>query len=349
MMNEKRLAALVLALVLTLTAVPALAAPSRDLQAMEVTVDEKLQTLVNIACLAIPEECYGMDACAVLEKDQAPGASLTAQALWAAMLTAREASALSTEEAQDLYRQIFTSGTYEQPSKDALSPFLTATDSGLEVNPEYAYASADNAFIYSVSFDGTDVLLQCDLYQCEVEGADVNEVPDILLSWTNHAAISLRFSPETEFGYTVNSIVLSPCYRDGNFGDWWEAENQEIGYSLNVPGSLELADGTPEHWTFKNVEGDVALTIDAEENNLTYDQALAAFMQAHKGLDVQQERLYDAFLSLEEGVFMMVVTTDEHPWTYTVTMTFPADRQEEYAFYAEIIRNSFGVRGLSNG
>ena len=349
-MNGKKLLALALALCLALTAVPALAAPTRSLQAIEVTVDDQLQALVNIACEAIPEECYGMEPCVVLEKDQVPNAHLTGQALWAAVLTARETTQISTEEARQLYHQIFTNGDYDAAAMtEAALPFAAVTEDGLEVNPEVCPVGLGGAYIYSAAFDGTDVLAQCDLYFCEVEGADVNEVSDVLLTWTNHAELSLRFAPETEFGYTVNSISLSPYYRDGNFGDWWEAENEELTYSVHVPDSLQLTEETPDHWVFQNIEGDVTLTIEAKKDNLTYDQALAQFMQAHPGQKVKQERLYDAFTLLQAGVFEMVVTADEYPWTFTVTLTFPADRQDEYAFYAEIIRNSFGVWGLSNG
>ena len=350
-MNGKKLFSLLLALLLIISAVPALAAPTRDVQAMEATVDEKLQTLVNIACEAIPEECFGMgSACIVLEQEQAPNVSLTQQALWAAVLLTCETTWISDEEADHLYRQIFTNGAYDAAAiaKSELL-FTAAKDGGLEIKPDVREIGCSGAHVYDVTFDGTDALVQCDLYLCEVEWADVNEVSDVLLTWTNPAELSLRFAPETEFGWTLNSIALSPSYRDGNFGDWWEAENRELEYSVNVPGSLELRDETTDHWTFKNIEGDVTLTIEAKEENLTYDQALAAFMKAHPGREIVQERLYDAFTSTAEGEFIMVVTADEYPWTYTITLTFPKDRQAEYEFYAEIIRNSFGVWRLSNG
>jgi hypothetical protein len=93
----------------------------------------------------------------------------------------------------------------------------------------------------------------------------------------------------------------------------------------------------------------VTLTIEAREENLSYSQAMADFLEAHPGAQVKPEPLYDAFTLLEAGQFIMVVTADEYPWTYTVTMTFPRERQAEYEFYAEIIRNSFGVWGLSHG
>ena len=52
-MNGKKCIALLLALCLTVSAVPALAAPARELQAFEAAADEKLQTLVRIAVAAI--------------------------------------------------------------------------------------------------------------------------------------------------------------------------------------------------------------------------------------------------------------------------------------------------------
>ena len=349
-MNGKKLIALLLALCLALTAFPALAAPTRDIRAIEVTADEKLLTLVDIACEAIPEECFGAEARIVLEKDQVPDAYLTEQALWAAVLMTRESLRLTAEEAGQLYRQIFTCGEFD-PAVLAGSdlPFIMADEDALEVNPEVRPLGFGGAYLYEITFDGTDALVRCDLYTCQAEGADVNEAPEEWVTWACCADLSLRFAPETEFGYTVNSISLSPRYRDGNFGDWWEAENTELEYAVNLPGSLEPADETPEHWVFKNAEGDVSLTIDAKEEDLTYDQALAAFMSAHPGKNVRQERLYDAFILTEAGLFVMVVTADGYPWTYTVTLAFPAERQAEYEFYAEIIRNSFGVWGLSNG
>ena len=349
-MKGKKIIALALALMLTLSAYPALAAPTRSLQAIEVTVDEKLQTLVNIACEAIPEECFGLDACTVLDKEQAPNAQMTQQALWAAALLTRETTWISDEEANYLYRQIFTNGAYDAAAVAGIEwPFAAAKDGGLEIQSDVYDIGCSGAYIYAAAFDGTDVLVQCDLYLSEVEGVDVDEVSEVLLTWTNRAELSLRFAPETEFGYTVNSIALSPYYRDGNFGDWWEVENWELEYSVNIPGSLEIEDETTDHWMFKNIEGDVTLTIEAKEDSLSFDQALAAFMQAHPGREVKQERLYDAFTSMEEGEFIMVVTADDYPWTYTVTLTFPKERQAEYAFYAEIIRNSFGVWGLARG
>ncbi len=352
----KKLLALLLALCLTASAVPALAAPARDIQAIEIDLTEGLQALIEIAGWSTVWDRYALHADSlVLEAGKAPNPGGAERAMYEAARRVSQTTFLTIEEAKNLYSQLFTEGQWTLP--DSSSPYFTVNGEGLALN-DLSVApgnyGGEGAHIYSASFDGTDAVVQCDLYTISwtalAEGqVSVEDAPEELASWTDHMELSLRFAPETEFGWTLNGIALSPYYRDGNFGDWWEMQNEALEYSVSVPGSLELTDETADHWVFKNMEGDVSLTIEAKEENITYDQALARFMQANPGREVRQERLYDAFTSTAEGEFIMVVTADEYPWTYTVTMTFPRERQAEYEFYAEIIRNSFVVWGLSNG
>ena len=355
-MRKKELIALLLTLCLTVSAFPALAAPARDMQAMEIKVTEGLQALIEIAAWSTVWDRYALHADSlVLKAGEAPNPGGAERAMYEAARRVSQTTFLSTDEAKKLYSQLFTEG--EWTLADNSSPYFTVTGEGLALN-DLAVApgnyGGEGAHLYSASFDGTDAVVQCDLYDISwmalgEEQIDVEDAPEELVSWTYHMELSLRFAPETVFGWTLNSVSLSPYYRDGYFGGWWEAQNWQMEYSVNLPGSFELTDETSDHWVFKNIEGDASLTIEAQEDNLTYDQALAAFMQTNPGREIKQERLYDAFTALEEGEFIMVVTADGYPWTYTVTLTFPKDRQAEYEFYAEIIRNSFGVWGLSNG
>ncbi|MBR4539322.1 MAG: hypothetical protein IKO52_10820 [Clostridia bacterium] len=355
-MKGKKIIALALALVLTLTAFPALAAPTRELQSIEINLTEGLRALIEIAAWSTVWDRYALHADSlVLEAGKAPNPGGAERAMYEAARRVSQTTFLSMEEANNLYGQLFTQGEWTVP--DSSSPYFTVTGEGISLN-DLSVApgnyGGEGAYLYSASFNGMDAAVRCDLYDISwmapAEGqASVEEAPEELVSWTYHMEASLRFAPETEFGWTLNSISLSPYYRDGNFGEWWEAENWELEYSVNLPGSFELTDETSDHWVFKNTEGDAVLTIEAKEDDLSYDQALAAFMQDNPGRKVTQERLYDAFTSLVDGEFIMVVTADEYPITYTITLTFPKDRQAEYAFYAEIIRNSFGVWGLSNG
>ena len=355
-MQKKGLFALLLTLCLTVSAVPALAAPARDIQAIEINVTEGLQALIEIAAWSTVWDRYALHADSlVLEAGEAPNPGGAERAMYEAARRVSQTTFLTIEEAKNLYSQLFTEGEWTLPNSS--SPYFTVTGEGLALN-DLSVApgnyGGEGAYLYSASFNGTDAVVQCDLYAISwmalaEEQANVEDAPEELVTWTYHMEVSLRFAPETEFGWTLNSVSLSPYYRDGNFGEWWEAENWEMEYSVNLPGSMEIVDETSDHWVFKNTQGDAVLTIEGKEDDLSYDQALASFMQAHPDRQVRQERLYDAFTSIEAGEFIMVVTADSYPWTYTVTLAFPAERQAEYEFYAEIIRNSFGVWGLSNG
>ena len=87
-------------------------------------------------------------ACAVLEKDQAPGALLTAQALRAAVLLTGETTRISQEEADRVYHQLFTSGTCDAAAiAGSGSPFIAAAEGALEVNPEASPLGLGGAYI----------------------------------------------------------------------------------------------------------------------------------------------------------------------------------------------------------
>ncbi len=53
--------------------------------------------------------------------------------------------------------------------------------------------------------------------------------------------------------------------------------------------------------------------------------------------------------ALGEGEYSLTVFTEGTGSLYALTLRFPAERQAEYAFYAEMIRNSFIVWEIANG
>ena len=352
----RRIIALALSLCLTLAAFPALAAPTRDLQDMELELTEGLQSLTEIAAWSAVWDRYAFGAdMLTLNTGEAPNPGGAARAMYEAARRDGITGPLSPDDAKNLYAQLFTEGEFA-PSDD-ISRFFDASEGGIalrELHPAPGNYGGEGVYIYAVRFDGVNAAVQCDLYELSpqalnVETPSAEDAPEDMLTWAYHMELSLRYAPETEYGYTLNGISLSPAYRDGNFGDWWEMENADREYSVQIPGSLDAVDDTPDRMVLQNSGKDVTLTIEARKDSLTYTEALARFMQAHPGRKVKQEKLYDAFTLLEEGCFSMVVTTDDYPWTFAITFTFPAERQAEYAFYAEIIRNSFVAWRLSNG
>ncbi|MBR4360061.1 MAG: hypothetical protein IKP32_05530 [Clostridia bacterium] len=351
--------ALILALCMLLSALPAQAAPARELQALEMTVDEKMQLLIRIADESIPEECYdaaaGQRLQTLLIPGEEPSADLAAQALWAAILLARETTHLSWEEAERLYSQVFTEGTLPL-SRDQKSPFLTLTEDGVDAEP---VRSPDHggAHVYSVTFDGTNVTVLYDEYFCEHDGGEsVDEMPEDLVTWTANVCLSLRYAPETEFGYTVNGISLSPSYQDGLLSRWTDTENTEYEYSLKLPSTLGLADDDPAHRVWQNADGTVTLTVTAREKTAGgsgYDQAYAALVAKNRaenlGLTIVREADFSRFYAVGDGLYQLNVLSDDLSWDYELTLSFPPERQAEYELYAEFIRNSLIMWGIANG
>lgn len=357
---KKRLIGMLTVLCL-LTALPAQAAPAREIQALEMTVEDGMRTLAAIVACAIPEECFsdGADGVeqVILAADQAPYPELTAQALWAAVSLTRKTEQLSLQDAQALYGRIFTSGAFDLTAETE-SPFLTVTDAGIKIH-DVASLHNGGAHIYSVEFDGTDVTVKCDLYFCE--GADplmddVETLPQESVAWTNSLTLSLRCAPETEFGYTLNSAVLSPYYQAGELALWKEEENTEYEYSLQVPSCLGLADGDPAHRVWQSADGSASLTISAREKTASgagLDQTCADLEKRNleESLDrtIVLERDFCRICVLGEGIFQMLVLSEDLTWDYEATLTFPPERQAEYELYAEFIRNSLIMWGISNG
>ena len=357
----KKIVGILTALCLTLSLLPAQAAPARDTQALEMTVDEKMRTLVAIADLMIPEEFYGDAASgaaqAVLEKDQEPARDVVCQALWAAAMLTRPTDHLSLEEARDLYSQLFTAGAFDL-TPEADSPFLTVTEEGIDLHGLDGLGHG-GAFIYSVEFDGSDVTVRCDQYSCE--GADplhtdVEELPENMVAWTGGLTLSMRYAPETEFGYTINSIALSPGYQAGDLSAWQDVENTEYEYSLKVPGILGVADDTPAHRVWQTADGAVTLTLDARDKesgasgfDQTYARLVAQNRAENLGLDIRREPDFSRFSVLSPGQYRLYVISDELSWDYELTLDFSPERQAEYELYAEFIRNSLIMWGISNG
>ncbi|MBR5109222.1 MAG: hypothetical protein IK099_03420 [Clostridia bacterium] len=372
-MNMKKAVTLMLAVCLLISAAPALAAPTRDAKAVEVTVDEKLLSLteliVNAAILQItPAEPAAAPVIPGLAKDELPSDLLVSCVLaWgikAGVLPCEEEAggqetvALGKAEAQDLYQRVFTNSAYTVTYHDQETAAQVKADNqmrtwyaGGELNLKYAALCDYGVYIYSAEFDGTDVEILCDVFSMKDAQirTDVQDIPEEAMAWERNARISLRSAPENAFGYTLNSFAFSPAYQDGDLSKWPEFGNEEMEYSVNLPAILGVADDTPANRVWQTADGTAALTIAVQDKQGTYDDVLAQYMTEHVGAKISQQREFDFFSEETEGKYTLVFVSELKNYVYTVTMAFPAERQAEYAFYAEIIRNSLTIWGVSNG
>lgn len=353
----KKCVAWLLSLCLLLTgAAPALAAPLRDAQAMELTVDLGMTSLLEMV----------LGAAVNRDVDSLPAGEAPSQALMEGVLTLglyqlalpysgnelfQGAATLSQTEIAEMYGDIFTSGAYAEITAPTC-PCITAEKgalrfdlSSLKENPVVG------VFVYSTRFDGTDADVLCDLYLYYGEmGQSAEALPEDALTWLCQAQVSLRSAPETLYGYTVNGFSLSPTYQDGMLADWQETVNEEYGYSFNLPSILGLAQEDAAHRVWQTADGAASLSIEATaQPEGGFEALLMDFRAQARQMDVQVMEDVRRFSVLEEGAYTLCVAPEGNEWAYWLILTFPAERQAEYALYAEFLYNSFSAQGEANG
>ena len=334
----------------------ALAAPLRDIQRADVALDGGIQTLAEMVLgAAVMRDIDG------LEAGEAPGQELVEGALALGLYHLSlpyhgdeiwdNKAALSVQEAANLYQMIFTSGEYTQPAA-AVFPCVTARPDGLDFDlAPLGDHPVIGAAIYSAAFDGAMVEVQCDVFTYYGEyGQSAEMLPEDALTWLCNARVLMKFAPETAFGYTVSGFSLSETYQDGMLYDWNAVENSEFEYSVNLPAILGLAADDPAHMAWQTADGLASVTIDVwPDYEKNYDQTLADFLLQNPQQTVTQERDFGQFYAVGEGAFSLWIVSEDLSWAYELKMTFPPERQAEYTLYAEFIRNSMIVWGLSNG
>lgn len=365
-MNVKKMLSLLLALCMLLTAVPALAAPTRDERAMDVTVDERLISLTELIVNAAIMQ--GAPAAPGLEKGETPSDLMVFSALaWGIKagllpydgeISEQDIVALTAEQAREMYSQVFTNTAYVFPeqTEEQAEAVKAAQENRVwyaagELNAAPASLCSYGAHIYSVEFDGTDAEIQCDIFtakETEVR-LSADEIPEDALVWQCNARVSLRSAPDALFGYTVNAVSVSPFYQAGDLTQWKEFENLEMEYSVNLPAMLNETDKTAAFRVWQTADGKATLTISAVEENTSLADAAAAYQTTYPDVKIIQEPEFDRFSATREGSYVLVTTSAESQRLYMVTFNFPAEYQAEYEFYAEIIRNSLSVWSLSNG
>ena len=345
----KRVFCAFLCLTLLLAAVPALAAPARERQAMEITLDDRLQSLMEIAAQAYlgPRWESILDG---RQPDVESGAAVQDRP-WRAVAyaMAREnKSELTADEAAQMAAQIYT-GSQWTPQGEG-NGLVSFSEGVLRLDPDGMQGDfALGVYPYSASFDGNEARVKADLYCTPSDyTGKAEDLPEDMVIWILGMEFDLDSAPELPYGYTVNACRVTPLYRDGDLTAWQEVENTEYEYSLNMPCSLGLENEDAAHWAWQTADGTARLRVDAGDP-MSYDEALNAFMQANPGRQADGQRDYDYFSSAAPGELVLVVASENASWSYTLTLSFPEERQGEYELYFEFIRNSFGVWGLSNG
>ncbi len=369
----KKTFALLLALCLLLTAVPAFAAPTRDNKAAEITVDDNLtyltELIVNAAILqGMPAAPGAVPVFPELAKDETPSDLLVSCALaWGinAGYLAYDSETvelttlpLTADQAKELYQQVFTNTAYEFTSLTGEEAEAAKTENenrtwfiADELNVAFAPLCDYGVHIYSAKYDGTDAEILCDVFtaqETEVE-LSADEIPEDMLVWQCNARVLLHSAPEALFGYTVSGVSVSPFYQAGDLTQWKEFDNEEMEYSVNLPPFLSAVDDTAAYRVWQSADGKATLTISVVDEKTSLDNAAAIYQATYPKAEITLEQEFDRFSVVKDGAYILVTTSEEAERLFMISFDFPAENQAEYEFYAEIIRNSLSVWGLAQG
>lgn len=329
----------------------ALAAPVRDMRDMAVQPDEGLTTLTALIGGAVL-----MRNVTALSQNETPSQPLVEGALLLGLFRFAlprtdeqpldETETVSEAVLKTYYTDIFASGEFalwDTPECPCI------TKNGDSISFDFTDLEDDNyggAEIYEIEQSGDDLIVKADLYtSIGNEGVPAANVPQSVLVWEGGLTLKIQPSAASRFGYQVVSFSTTAGYEDGAFSEWSVTEGEN--YSVTLPPMLE----DQGNGVYKSADGLVTLTVetipDTRTDKLNYYREQYEDSHAQARLLVEADMGY--FTGETDGEYTICFATEDNDSVYRLTLTFPAERQAEFSFYGEIIRNSFYGYGLAMG
>lgn len=232
---------------------------------------------------------------------------------------------------------------------------LTADYRGIEEE------TAGGARIFSVTEEGNRLVVLADVYASLASWqTNPQEVSEDCLTWEYTARFVLeqadgRTRGKMPFGYRLVSMDSFPEWEEGCLDNWRSVRQDR--FSFAIPGFLsswdtvESPDTGLVSYTFEAPDGRRGLTV-LEEGSTGSDplgRFRADYLAAHPDAQVSMEPLLRYATAETEGEYAIVFAPKNSGEVFTFTLRFPPERQYEYSFIGEMIRNSFWCAGVPMG
>lgn len=225
-------------------------------------------------------------------------------------------------------------------SGDALTFDLTGVD----------METAGGAYIFSSWREGGQVMVLADLYAAIAYfGEEMSLIPEDCVTWIRTALMALEPAPDSPVGYRLVSMTAYPDWLDGAPSEWELTLGEDYEISLPTFFALSQSEGGADVYVADGV--DARLTI--ETVPVTGDDPLSAaradYAAAHPDAAIVMEPALSHFTAETDGQYVLYVCPENTDQMRVLTLTFPSERQYEFSFYGEIIRNSFWCEGIGLG
>lgn len=344
MRSVRRGLALLICALLMAGMIPASAAPARDQRPDSVWMEGDPEGLLSVV----------MSAAMLKDQDALAAGSPPAQGLVEAafavyVYNSRGLERVTLEEGDcaELYDALFASGSFHMPEKGDC-PCVTVENGRMTLDlAELNETPLVGAWIYSAREENGTMRLDMDLYTAwGYYMTPALEIPEEDLTWYRHCTAVLSRAEESAFGWRLVSFQTGPIYQDGAFSAWQEYANPEAGYSLMLPSLMGQSRSDANDVLFETADGTASVRIERIAP-MTRDQALSETAALKSGITLEDAAFSLVLHIAPTGARILMYESDS--CAYRVTLTYPSERMEEYGLYAEIMRNSFTIWGLSNG
>ena len=342
------------------------AAPARDVRRMELKAGENLRSLVSL---------FG--AASLLRDVRSLGENETSEPFLEGVLVlglsrgllprtdddpADGVETLTPEAARrtlsGLLGEKHTDSSFDRPT----CPCISRKDGELTVDYRNMEAeTAGGARIFSIQREGDRLSVMADVYVSLASWqTNPQEVAEDCLTWEYTARFVLAEAEPSgpdgvSFGYTLVSMDSFPEWEKGCLDDWRSVREDRFSFILppffsrwNTEESPVTGDKT---YTFASDDGQRLLTV--TEEKAAANDPLGRFrtdvLAAHPDARVAMEPMLRYATAETSGEYDIVFAPKGSGEVFTFTMRFPAERQYEYSFIGEMIRNSFWCVGVPMG
>jgi len=342
-----------LTLILCLCLATASAAPSRDLRT-DTQTDASLATAVSLfAGAALLREVNGLEEGAPVPQALAEGALVLGCSRH--LLPNQDGDPTDlTETIADEAAQLTLNSLFAAPvsvPQTPTCPCITRVEGGLKIDhTDIDVESAGSAYIFSVTQENGRLRVLADEYitlAYYVETVDL--IPEDSIVWVRTAEMLLEPSAESPLGYRLVSLRHGTDWADGATSEWALTMGED--YEVNLPGSFKQVSSGAGETVYESAETGARLSV--RVLNLAAADPLSAqreqYVASHPDARVVMEPSLYYFTGETAGEYVFCVAPENTATVHLLTMTFPAERQYEFSFYGEIIRNSFWCEGLGNG
>ena len=343
---------LCLALCLCL-AVPAMAAPHRDQRTMN-ELDEAAAAAVSLfGGAALLRGAQELQAGGAVRQELAEGALLLG--FGRRLLPSADGNPADGTETADLNTlgnllgQLFSAPAPvpETPS----CPCITRTEAGYSFDlTDVDVETACGAYIFSSWTQGERLTVLADLYSAiSYFGEDIDLIEQEYITWMRTAQLVLERNGSAVLGYRLVSLTSYPDWLDGAISDWELTLGED--YEVNLPAFFSLAsseDGT-DTYTAEGLDAVLTLQVQAAAGDDPLAAARTEYAAAHPGAAITMVPDLSYFPAEPAGADVIFVCPEEADVMRVITLTFPSERQYEFSFYGEIIRNSFYCDGMGLG